>query len=65
MFFDFCIGEHGASGAPCGLDTIYLVWGDESYRTPRKAITPGKTYIVFTLKGAGRIQYDGQTYDVA
>lgn len=65
MFFDFCIGEHGASGAPCGLDTIYLVWGDESYRTPRKAITPGKTYIVFTLKGAGRIQYDGQTYDVS
>lgn len=64
MFFDFCIGEQGASGAPCGLDTIYLVWGDESYRTPRKAITPGKTYIVFTLKGEGIIRYDGQTFIV-
>ncbi len=64
MFFDFCVGGPGASGSPCGLDTIYWIWGDASYQTPRKAITPGKTYLVFTTKGEGRIQYDGQTFVV-
>lgn len=48
MFFDFCVGPPGASGAPCGLDTIFWIWGDSSYQTPHKGITPGKTYLVFT-----------------
>lgn len=65
MFFDFCVGQLGASGPPCGLDTIYWIWGDASYQTPRKAITPGKTYLVFTTKGEGRVAYDGQTFRVA
>lgn len=65
MFFDFCVGPPGASGAPCGLDTIFWIWGDSSYQTPHKGITPGKTYLVFTLKGEGLIRYDGRAYRVA
>ncbi len=65
MFFDFCVGETGAAGPPCGLDTIYWIWGDASYQTPRKAVTPGKTYLVFTTKGEGRVQYDGRTFRVS
>lgn len=64
MFFDFCVGDAGASGPPCGLDTIYWIWGDRTYQTPRKAITPGKTYLVFTTAGQGQIRFDGLTYDV-
>ena len=62
MFFDFCVGPAGASGPPCGLDTIFWIWGDGSYQTPHKGITPGKTYLVFTLKGEGLIRYDGRAY---
>lgn len=65
MFFDFCVGPPGASGAPCGLDTIFWIWGDSSYQTPHKGITPGKTYLVFTLKGEGLVRYDGRAYRVA
>lgn len=65
MFFDFCVGPAAASGAPYGLDTIYWIWGDASYQTPRKVITPGKTYMVFTVKGEGRVRYDDKVYHVA
>lgn len=65
MFFDFCVGPPGASGAPCGLDTIFWIWGDSSYQTPHKGITPGKTYLVFTLKGEGLVRYDGRANRVA
>ena len=51
MLFDFCVGESGASGAPYGLDTIYQIWGDATYQTPRKTVTPGKMYIVLTTEG--------------
>jgi AraC-like DNA-binding protein len=64
MFFDFCVGSPGVAGEPFGLDTIYSVWGDATYQTPRKAITPGKTYLAFTTRGQGRIRYDGHTFDV-
>ncbi len=62
MFFDFCVGTSGASGPPFGLDTIYWIWGDATYQTPRKAITPGKTYIAFTSGGQGQIRYDGRSF---
>lgn len=65
MFFDFCVGPAGASGPPCGLDTIFWIWGDSSYQTPHKGVTPGKTYLVFTLKGEGSIRYDGRSYRVS
>lgn len=65
MFFDFCVGPAAASGPPCGLDTIFWIWGDGSYQTPHKGVTPGKTYLVFTLKGEGLIRYDGRAYRVA
>lgn len=64
VFFDFCVGESGASGAPYGLDTIYQIWGDASYQTPRKTVTPGKMYIVLTTEGEGAIRYDGRSFRV-
>ena len=65
MFFDFCVGPPAASDPPYGLDTIFWVLGDASYQTPHKRVSPTKTYIVFTIKGEGRIQYDGKRYRVA
>lgn len=65
MLFDFCTGPSAASGEPYGLDTIYQIWGDATYQTPRKAVTPGKRYIVFTTSGEGLIRYDGASYRVA
>lgn len=64
MLFDFCVGESGASGAPYGLDTIYQIWGNATYQTPRKTVTPGKMYIVLTTEGEGAIQYDGRPFRV-
>lgn len=64
MYFDFCVGSPRAAGEPFGLDTIYSIWGDATYQTPRKAITPGKSYLAFTTRGQGCIRYDGLTFDV-
>lgn len=64
MYFDFCVGGRPADGAKLVLDTIFHILGDSSYNTPRKKITPGKTYFVCTTNGEGVIQFDGQTYAV-
>lgn len=64
MLFDFCVGEPAASGAPCGLDTIFLIWGDATYQTPRKMVTPGKTYLVLTSHGQGCLRYDDHVFHV-
>lgn len=64
MYFDFCVGQAGASGAPYRLDTIFHIMGNASYQTPRKHITPNKTYVVLTTHGRGMIHYDGSVRHV-
>lgn len=61
MEFDFCIRKPNQTQTLMGLDTIFRLWGDESYQTPRKEITPGKTYFALTTEGCGLIDIDGQT----
>lgn len=44
------------------MDTIFLINGDESYVTPHKPVTQGKTYLLYTLRGEGAVAYDGRQY---
>lgn len=64
MYFDFAICEKPQTCGGLTLDTIYYINGDQTYCTPSKEITPGKTYLVYTLQGSGVICYDGATYVV-
>ena len=64
MFFDFSICESPAPFGSFTLDTIYYINGDQTYCTPRKEITPGKTYLLCTLQGCGLVSFDGQTVSV-
>ncbi len=64
MAFDFCIDRKPDLGAGMGLNTIFRIWGDESYQIPRKEITEGKTYFVYTTEGMGEIHYDGRCFQV-
>lgn len=64
MYFDFCVTDPENSGQRLGLDTIFHILGDQTYHTPHKEITPGKTYFVCTTQGTGVISFDGCTMDV-
>lgn len=59
MFFDFSVSEHPVLLEGIKLDTIFYINGDETYITPRKPITAGKTYFLYTVKGGGVVNYDG------
>ena len=64
MYFDFCIGKPDLSRTPYPIDTIFYLCGDETYRTPRKEITQGKTYFVCTTRGTGTLQMDGHRLEL-
>ena len=64
MYFDFSTRKAPSQENELTLDVIYYIDGDNTYSTPKKEITPGKTYFVYTLQGTGSISYDGQTYTV-
>ncbi len=61
MYIDFSICESPVSYENILLDVIYYINGDQNYCTPYKEITPGKTYLLYTLQGAGLVSYDGNT----
>lgn len=65
MFFDFSICESPTAHYGLTLDTIYYISGDQTYNTPSKEITPGKTYLLYTLQGAGLVSFDGKTHTVS
>ena len=64
MRLDFCINRRADTGAGLGLNTIFRIWGDSTYQTPRKEITPGTIYFVYTTQGLGQIRCDGQSFEV-
>lgn len=64
MYFDFCVGSRQPEETRLRLDTIFHILGDETYRTPHKAVTPEKIYFVCTVKGAGLIRYDGKEFEI-
>lgn len=64
MYFDFCINEAPAQTAALTVNVIFNICGDHSYQTPRKPVTPGRTYFVYTTLGCGLIEYDGRTFEV-
>lgn len=64
MYFDFCICETPLPYNGTTLDTIFYIAGDSSYVTPRKSITAGKTYFVYTFSGEGLIGFDGASHQL-
>ncbi len=62
MRFDFSTGNIDVPYKGIAVDVIFNIIGDEDYNTPRKAITEGKVYFVYTMSGNGTIHYDGNTY---
>lgn len=64
MYFDFCVNDEPALFNPIALDTIFNINGDNTYCTPRKPVTEGKTYFVYTTCGNGIISYDDLTFEV-
>ena len=64
MFFDFSICESPEEYGGIALDTIYYINGDHTYCTPKKDITPGKTYFLYTLQGAGIVSFNGKSFTV-
>ncbi len=65
MYFDFCVGEGRLPAPSIAVDTIFYICGDTSYCTPRKPVTPGKTYFVYTILGSGLIRYDELEFTVS
>lgn len=65
MFFDFSICESPEEYGGITLDTIYYINGDHTYCTPKKDITPGKTYFLYTLQGAGTVDFNGKNITVS
>ena len=65
MYFDFCVSKDVSPEQRMGLNTIFHILGDQTYRTPHKEITAGKTYFVYTIQGTGMIWYDGNQFEVA
>lgn len=62
MFFDFSKCENPIPLEDIKLDTIFYINGDETYVTPRKPVTEGKTYFLYTVKGKGVVNYDGNMF---
>lgn len=65
MLFDFAVCRAPVSQEGVLLDTIFYVDGDGTYATPRKPVTEGKTYFVYTLRGEGLISHDGGVFSAA
>lgn len=64
MYLDCCVRDQAEEYRGLALDTIFYIDGDPTYVIPRKVVTPGKTYLVYTLAGEGEIRYDGKVYEV-
>lgn len=62
MFFDFCICDAPQKYGELILDTIFYINGDQTYDTPKKAVTSEKTYLLYTLRGEGVVSYNGRTF---
>lgn len=63
VFFDFCICENAVPLEDIKMDTIFYINGDETYLTPHKRITEGKTYFLYTVGGEGVVRFDGNTFN--
>jgi len=64
LYFDFCVNDAPELVTNIVLDTIFNIVGDKTYCTPRKPVTAGKTYFVYTTLGNGVICYDNHTFEV-
>lgn len=64
MYLDCCVRQNADCWREVCMDTIFYIDGDPSYYIPRKVITPGKCYLVYTLAGEGTLRYDGLEFSV-
>lgn len=58
MYLDFSVCEKPEPTQGLLLDTIFYIDADSSYQIPRKEITPGKIYFLYTLEGEGQVVID-------
>ena len=64
MYFDFCVASSDAIHHQ-KLNTIFRIAGDRTYSIPRKEITVGKTYFVYTTSGEGEIAFDDVRFTIS
>lgn len=60
MYLDFSVCEKPEPTQGLLLDTIFYIDADSSYQIPRKEITQGKIYFLYTLEGEGQVAVDGR-----